>query len=250
MWIRIVDIDRASSAISLVVAPENAEESFAEMDAFVSKCRARGFGDVQLSYKLEAPKAVVRRLKDYCSANHLKTPEYIWSVPNPHKDILDLWSCQEPHTPAGITDIEYQMSVNDLATATTDLDTAIMLIGESLDVDPRGHFRLRLCAYELATNTIEHGNFKTNSPTICIRFVFSRNQVEGFYADNASVFVNKSTANVNLVEEQIKSRSKRGLGLYMMSGICNDWHYERVGAWNVTKFSLDIQRVKTVLKER
>jgi hypothetical protein len=59
-----------------------------------------------------------------------------------------------------------------------------------------------------------------------------------------------SVSEVDMVEEQIRSNSKRGLGLYLLNNVCDQWKYIRSGNWNLTTFSLEISRDTTPATER
>jgi len=138
--------------------------------------------------------------------------------------------------------VRYQLGVGDLGLAVERLNTAIALICASERLDPRSTLQLRLCVYELAMNSVEHGEFNNDNPTIHLTLEFSGNWVRVAYLDNAAGYLPDGRNDSNLVLEQIHSSNKRGLGLYMLNRICAEFGYDRSEQWNESTFSLEMNR--------
>ena len=249
MRIRIVDIDFAKSAAAVEVAPGRRGGPLEHVRAFVSRCKALGLNIVQVYYDGQTPPRMVTQLQSLCTTEQLPPPQSTPAElkpassppglpPNPHAK-----SRKKVFT-------EYTMSFGDMDTVIGDLTTTVMLIGEAADIDPRNQFMLRLCIYELIVNTVEHGTFDVDLPEVSVTMRFTDDSIIVSYADNATVFIADGASAVDMVEEQIKSSSKRGLGLYLLNNICSEWKSERAGDWNVTTFSLEIKRDKTPVSER
>ncbi len=250
MRIRIVDINFVKSMTTLEVTADLSEASRIYLLSFVSKCRALGLKDIRLYYPPDTPENAASRLKKFCSNEHM-------SPPRPTPSDIDLrlavqsGRLPQAHPCSGASFLsEYQVSFNDLDKVVNDLTTTVILISDTADLDPRSLFKLRLSLYELVVNTVEHGTFRVDSPEITVRLMFAEERVSVSYADNATVFMADNTSAVDMVEEQIKSSSKRGLGLYLLNNVCDDWKYKRVDDWNITTFGLEISRDTTPANER
>ena len=114
------------------------------------------------------------------------------------------------------------------------LHTTTALICAAEELDARTTLQLRLCIYELAANTVEHGTFTGAKPAIYLELNFTSDVVRIDYRDNADIFLMSGTVAIDLVEEKINTKSKRGLGLYILNKIGSDFEYERSEKWNIT----------------
>jgi anti-sigma regulatory factor (Ser/Thr protein kinase) len=253
MWLRIVDIDFDTSRVHLEVAPEESEEFFTRLDAFVSRCAAEDLDDVRLHHRRGTSKRNVTRLEDFCAMKNLRPPTA--QLPR----ISDAGACvrfrSEPKRSRKVSNkqghrIRYRVGIDRIDRAVERLNKAIALIADSEDLNPRSKLLLRLCVYELATNTIEHGTFSNAPPEICLELTFAECEVSVIYRDNADVFLTDSPASINMVEEQISTSSKRGLGLYMLNKLCPDFEYERVNDWNTSSFSLETKKEREFATKR
>ena len=139
------------------------------------------------------------------------------------------------------TPVKYRIAVDNLDTAMDRLHTTTALICAAEELDARTTLQLRLCIYELAANTVEHGTFTAAKPAIYLELNFTSEVVRIDYRDNADVFLTSGTVDIDLVEEKINTNSKRGLGLYMLNKISSEFEYERSEKWNITTFRLDIK---------
>jgi len=246
MWLRIIDIDLDVPCVQLEVEPDRSEECFARLESFVSRCVDEGIYDVRLYHRRGTSKRNMARLEDFAEMKRFCPP-----VPSPSRSDggrrpnNGFRSELPPGLPGVNTDrpaVRYEIGVDEREGAVERLHTMTALVCASESLDARSTLLLRLCIYELATNSIEHGTFTTESPSICLGLTFSENRVAVSYKDNADVFLTSSASEIDLLSERIKTNSKRGLGLYMLNKICVDFEYERSGEWNNTSFSLDMSR--------
>lgn len=245
MWLRIVDIDFDASRVHLEVAPEESEEFFTRLDTFASRCAAENLRDVRLHYRRGTSRRNVTRLEDFCAMKRLEPPNE--RRPRVDDSPVRVGFSSEPvrRRKANGGDgprTRYRIAVDRIDRAVERINKTIALIGESEDLDPRTALQLRLCVYELTTNAVEHGAFSTIPPMICLDLVFSEDRVSVTYRDNAGAFLTDSPASIDLVEEQINNSSKRGLGLYILGRLCSDFKYKREDDWNVSSFSLEVNR--------
>lgn len=256
MWLQIIDLDFDASRVHVEVAPGNSEECLARLDAFVATCTAEKIAEVRLHYRQRTLKRDVTRLEDFASTRQLPAP-----TPSPQRtqrsgDGGDCprFRCEIPRRRRRPKEsdikVRYQLRIDSCHDTPDRLHRAVRLIGASVDLDPRSALQLRLCVYELATNTVEHATFTTDTPAICLELAFTNHEVSVLYRDNSTVFLTDNTAEVDLIEEQIHSSSKRGLGLYLLNKLCSDFHYERKGDWNETTFLLGISRERTSITVR
>ena len=246
MWLRIVDIDLASGRVYLEVAPDCVDACFARLDSFVSRCADEGVYDVHLYYRDGTSKRNIARLEDFAEMKRFQPPAP--SPPNSegvggqYNRFRSEFPRRRSASKTSRPGLRYQIGVDMLAGAVERLHTMTALVCASENLDPRSTLLLRLCVYELASNSVEHGTFSTEMPIISLGLTFSDDRVSVRYRDNADVFLTTTESDIDLVAERIRSRSKRGLGLYMLNRICGDFEYERTGDWNVTSFSLEISR--------
>ncbi len=246
MWLRIVDIDLDAACVHLEVAPDHSEECFVRLDAFVSRCADDGIDDVRLYHHRGTSKRNVSRLADFAAMKRFAPPAPCPPSSIRYGDSGDRFRSESPRRRSGSKadrrGMRYHIDVDDMGRAVERLHIMTALVCASEDLDPRSTLLLRLCVYELASNSAEHGTFSTNSPGIRLGLTFSENRVTVTYRDNADVFLTPSAVDVDLVAERIDTSSKRGLGLYMLNKICGDFEYKRTGDWNITSFSLDMSR--------
>lgn len=250
MRIRIINIDFAKSAVAIEVTPKHTEASRVHLRTFVSKCRALGIKNIVLYYGPDTPKWAASLLKQFCSSENLPAPGPAPPGFNADQSYQSgLLAGAHLSTPKSRLS-EYEVSFRNLDTVINDLTTTVMLISDVADLDPRSQFKLRLSLYELVVNTVEHGTFCADTPEIAIRLTFAEERVSVSYADNATVFMADGVSAVDMVEEQIRSNSKRGLGLYLLNNVCEQWKYIRSENWNLTTFILEISRYTTTQTQR
>lgn len=160
MWLRVADIDFDAPRVHVEVSPDDADDCFVRLDAFVTRCAAEGFPDVQLHYRKGTSRRNVNRLRDFAAMKRLAPPSGRSSVPGGGA------THPFPRLPSQLADAtgdghRYQLRIRGTEHAVDYADSAVALIGTSLDLDPKSMLQLRLCVYELATNTVEHGDSPT-----------------------------------------------------------------------------------------
>jgi anti-sigma regulatory factor (Ser/Thr protein kinase) len=244
MWLRIIDIDPDASRVHLELAPDQSEECFSRLDSFISRCAEEGIVDIRLHYRRGTSKRNVMRLKDFAAMKRFQAP-----VPAPHRSggrppRPSPFALEHTSTVSSTGDpaVRYEIESAGTENAVELLHTTTALVCASENLDPRSTLLLRLFVYELTSNSVEHGMFATDAPAVRLCLEFSRDRVEVIYRDNAGEFLTTGAADGDLVGEQIRSNRKRGLGLYMLNKVCADLDYNRTDDWNVTSFSLGLNR--------
>jgi anti-sigma regulatory factor (Ser/Thr protein kinase) len=247
-------LDFDAGRIHVEVAPDELEDCFTRLDSFVSRCAAEGLPDVRLFHPKGTKKRNILRLKELAGLKQLAPPTGRSPAAAGRGGDCGRFRSELPGGGSGAKEtdawIRYQVGVGDIENAVGRLSSAIALIGDSEELDARSTLQLRLFVYELAMNSVEHGTFETDSPTICLGLSFSRDRASVTYRDNAAAFFTTSQTDVNLVEEKINTNSKRGLGLYMLNKMCDGFRYERTGDWNISSFSLEINREQVSVTKR
>ena len=120
------------------------------------------------------------------------------------------------------------------------INSAINYIGKAMNLDERTSSRLKLCVYELTVNSVEHGTFETDDPTITLVISSNKTHVTICYKDNANIFLTKGHQAID-IGNKIKTKSTRGLGLFIMNRLSQNFEYKRLGNWNVTTFKINKQ---------
>jgi anti-sigma B factor antagonist len=132
---------------------------------------------------------------------------------------------------------EHKIRLCDMEIAAERIGQLVLLLGTSLALDDESLSMLRLCLYELASNTVEHAAFGSENPEIRVTLVTQPDRVEVVYRDNASRFSTTNHKEIN-IERKMKDGHKRGLGLFMLDKIAQDLIYQRHGDWNETTFTI------------
>jgi anti-sigma regulatory factor (Ser/Thr protein kinase) len=241
-------MDLHASRVHVEVVPDDSDDLFARLDAFVASCNAESVVDVRLHYRKGVSRHDRKRFQNYTSMKRLPSPT-VWTgkvrasgdrrgYPRFHCESIPA----RRRSSRRDSDIGYRLRVDGGLETVEHLHKAVRLIGSSLDLDARSALQLRLCVYELATNTAEHATFNTASPEICVDLVFTARHVAVVYRDNSAAFLTAGPVTDGVVEERIHTNSKRGLGLYLLNKLCTEFRYQREDDWNVTSFSLEIDR--------
>jgi len=249
MWLRVADIDFDAPRVHVEVAPDETGDCFVRLDAFVRRCAAEGFPDVQLHCRKGTSRRNVRRLREFAAMKRLAPPSGRPPVPGAGAT----HPCPRlPSRAAGATGDEncHQLRIRGTEHAVDYVNSAVALIGTSLDLDARSMLQLRLCVYELAANTVEHGRFTDAAKEIRLQLEFSGGRVYVSYCDNAESFPTTSSQQGGLVEKLISTSGKRGIGLFMINRLSSDFEYRRDGDWNVSTFSLDVNQEHASIHER
>jgi len=249
MWLRVADIDFDARCVHVEVSPDDTDDCFVRLDAFVTRCAREGFPDAQLHYRKGTSRRNVSRLRDFAAMKRLAPPS--GRSPVPGGGVAHPFPC----LPSQLADAtgdghRYQLRIRGTEHAVDYADSAVALIGTSLDLDARSMLQLRLCVYELAANTVEHGRFTHAAKEICLQLEFSGDRVYVSYCDNAESFPTTSRQQGGLVETLINTSRKRGIGLFMLNRLSSDFEYRRDGDWNVSTFSLDVNQEHASIHER
>jgi anti-sigma B factor antagonist len=144
------------------------------------------------------------------------------------------FACSGRYDDSG-SSVEYEFSCRDLYAVLDHLTTAVLIVGYSVPLDEDSLSRLRLCLYELATNTVEHGTFDHARPEIRVSLIVGEDCIVAKYSDNARAFSTLRGRRID-IGEKISRRAKRGLGLFLLNNITEGLSYERDSAWNRTSF--------------
>ncbi|MFH1754928.1 MAG: anti-sigma factor antagonist, partial [Candidatus Latescibacterota bacterium] len=143
----------------------------------------------------------------------------------------------EPSHGADEPIVEYSFSTSNLDNAVDESRAITTLISDAFNLEDRIYYRLKLCIYELAVNSVEHGIFKSIPPLISCAVSRHDDQLRVCYKDNAEGYPENAFQDVH-IEDKIKSKSKRGLGLFIMNRLAEDLRFERVGKENKTTFTI------------
>jgi anti-sigma regulatory factor (Ser/Thr protein kinase) len=155
-----------------------------------------------------------------------------------------------PEDGAGAADVAYyRICANGLDGAVENINKVVAIVGTSLDLDPRSTLQLRLCVYELSTNTAEHGVFASGPCSIDVELFFGRSSVRVVYRDNSERFSTHGPGDSRIVGRNISTGRKRGLGLYMINRLCSDLSYRRIDGWNTSSFILETDKNTLAVKK-
>ena len=135
---------------------------------------------------------------------------------------------------------EYLLSFSKSEKTLDTINSAINYIGRAMNLDKRTSSRFKLCVYELTVNSVEHGTFETDDPTITLVISSDETHVTVCYKDNANIFQAKGHQAID-IGNKIKTKSTRGLGLFIMNRLSQNFEYKRLGNWNVTTFLIKKQ---------
>jgi|GEM_PF-1990887 len=95
---------------------------------------------------------------------------------------------------------------------------------------------LALCTYELAVNSVEHGQL-ASGVRIRADIRVSGERISLVYRDDGVAFSTLRDGDLDL-QRKIERGERRGLGLYLLRGLAGSLDYSRDGNWNVTTLSL------------
>jgi len=133
----------------------------------------------------------------------------------------------------------YVIRLRDMDTALANVTRAVALLGACTGCGAQAPPLLRLACYELAANTVEHGQFDVEAE-IRIGLRMGVGGVHLSYRDNSKAFSTEGKGGVN-VGDKIARGERRGLGLFMLGQIAGSFEYERVEGWNVTTLFIPVK---------
>jgi len=243
-WIRIDRLDFTRRAILLSVDSRRHPSALEHMDELLELCRSRGFTRIAVAFS--ARDRGERKLLDYLLARHGAVAERRRSSAASKGGAA--WSCAE-RVDEGAANIEYNLRIRDMATAFDRATTAAILIGCAADIDPSTRGHLRLAMYELAVNSVEHGEFDEAAPELRIAVRVTAQNVWLHYMDNGALFVTGKHVHMD-VAAKIAQNDKRGLGLYILNKLADAIDYKRMQEWNVTTLNFLMKETPTTRSYR
>ncbi|MDH3198484.1 MAG: anti-sigma factor antagonist [Candidatus Krumholzibacteria bacterium] len=243
-WIRIDRVDFTRGAVSLSVDSRGHDAALEHLDELLEQCRSRGLTRIAVAFA-ERERSE-RALLDYLLARHGAVVERRRPARRPRG--ADAWSSTARVSGEAAT-VEYSLRLDNLATALDRTTTAAILIGCASDLDQTTRSHLRLAMYELAVNSVEHGEFQNDAPEIRIAVRVSRARAWLYYMDNGALFVTGKHMHMDIADK-IAQRDKRGLGLYILNKLANTIEYKRLQDWNVTTLVFEAKEERTTQSYR
>jgi anti-sigma regulatory factor (Ser/Thr protein kinase) len=239
MWLRINNADFDAMHLSLEVSPNDVVSFGTKFERFIVLCKSEGFRRIAVGYGDDISPAHLRELEECAERRFLDLHGPGVNPPAAPVTSKGRLTCdaESAESPAEPGCIQYQLVISGFDLATDWVLSAIHLICSSLGIEDVPAGNLRLCAYELVANCIEHGVFEVPTPTVVLSMKFQESEVEVTYLDNGTPFVS-SRPLVDLVEEQAQSGSRRGLGLFIIHRLGCDVDSTRTDDWNVTSFTI------------
>ncbi|MDH3216062.1 MAG: ATP-binding protein [Candidatus Krumholzibacteria bacterium] len=113
----------------------------------------------------------------------------------------------------------------------------VRLIAAAHSLKANHELDLRFATYELLTNTLQHGVFCHDSPSVRLSIAVTSESIGVVYKDNAEPFDTDVERDLD-VGVLIKNKTKRGLGLWLIQKLANEFTFDREGQWNVTRLRL------------
>ncbi len=236
----IEDINFTDGSIAIRINGEIDRRSTKRLTRYIKICQDIGINNIDILYSETLSKRSQEAIKTISKQTGSKDVSEASKSGNKLK-MSKSTRFEYRNVAAGESDrsnnIEYCLSFLDLSAALAEINLAVTLIGRALELDDSTLSRLQLCIYELAINTVEHGTFQTDQPSIVLSITANDAYVTVRYRDNADVFLTKTELHVN-ISDKIKERETRGLGLFIMNQLSVDTEYKRLGSWNVTSFKV------------
>ena len=255
VWLRITDIDLQSSRICVDIAPRATADFLPRLERFVSRCNLEGIRGVDIFYNPDTDTNDIQRITRFAAARKLRRPVAGISRFDPGRSVGRGYNrtrfrfSGDPKADSNLTtgsgeSTTYRIAAEGINNAVENINKVVAIVGAAMELDPRSALQLRLCIYELSTNTVEHATFPTDNCQINIVIKFDRSRAWVEYSDNSDLFPTITSSNAGLVGRNISTGRKRGLGLYMINRLSSDFCYERVDGCNTSSFSLEISRIK------
>lgn len=236
MKFMITHIDFDSRCVYIEVGPQHTGKSLDTLVGLLAECRTHGFDDTRVHCETGMTNLQMVVINEMCE----KYGAQIVTGDLPVHELdgrNHLWTCSDP---AAMEDPDmparYCMEFLDMDNVSDRIGAAMMLIGSASRVDPTTTRHMRLCGYELATNTVEHGS-STREKEISVTVDIFPTEIGIRYSDTADPFVTMDGRKIN-VGEKIKRGEKRGLGLFILNKLAKSMTYERLDDTNVTELLL------------
>ena len=240
MHLTVRSINFADHAISLEIDRSITVSHFDYLQKYIDFCSTLGFSAIDIFYPTHIPVMAFVMLQEL--QKERQTAKSPATNANPVAAATDSsrsceFECMRLQGDSGER-IEYRVRFSDPAVTLDRLTTAVLLLGASIPLDEESQSYLRLCVYELAANSLEHGDFDGRCPVVTVSLSFTDTHIEVAYSDNSETFSTATKKSVD-VGEIIKQRGKRGLGLFLLQNITEDLDYRRVGDENSTRFKIE-----------
>jgi len=237
MRVRIIHIDFIRGEIAIELNPAIAGEALKSLDGFLHVCRERGLEHMRVCCRLGMSNLQMLLLRELCQRHKAQlelAPDHVDKITGPER-LTSTSSHAGDKWPGAL---EYQFRAQTLADVVGRVATTTILIGlaTALDETSRGH--LRLFAYELAMNCVEHGSFGEATPDIRMDITMTDTGITVSYRDNANIFMTGNHLHLD-VDRKIAEGDKRGLGLFIMNRLARTFDYRRLGEWNVTTLTMN-----------
>ncbi|UCG50486.1 MAG: STAS domain-containing protein [Candidatus Latescibacterota bacterium] len=246
MHLIVRSIDFTNHAITIEVDQSTSLSHHDHIAWFIGFCTDLGFSDVKICYPKNLPLMSfvmlqeMQKKRDSCGPVTLSPRERV-NAPS-SRDACQ-FHCTVPRT-GEWTDVEYQFRCSDFPDVLEHLTLVSLLIGYSVPFDEESLSYLRLCTYELGANTVEHGTFQHDNPEATVKIVIRGDHFDVTYSDNAEQFATTHIREVDIAKN-IRTGSKRGLGLYLLQKITQDLTYTRDAIWNRTNFKIKRRETAT-----
>jgi anti-anti-sigma factor len=156
------------------------------------------------------------------------------------------WRCCD--VPGEGNGVEYHIRMECVPGVVERMRTAIILIGESCEMDDMTRKRLRFCVYELASNTIEHGIAGGARPEIRLTLRLEKAAIRVIYRDNGHPFATDNPGAIDVMTKVARG-DRRGLGLFLLQRLSRV-EYRRTRNWNTTVLTLELRRPVETYEER
>jgi anti-sigma B factor antagonist len=235
MFIVLNRINFDDRSIAACVGSCSEPYSYERLRDYLCTCRKLGFTRFELTLSdplPDQPEAICKRLEDelsvFVSPSAFSAPRWMRRRPPREHQIL------RASAPGRVN---YGITFRNMKTVLAEVTQFVLLIGNSVPLGERALSHLRLCLYELAVNSVEHGHFTTKAPMITVRIGITGDMVVTTYGDNALPFQTTGTPDVD-IEQQIRGGIRRGLGLFMVRRLTSDLKFTRIRRWNRTTFTV------------
>ena len=243
-WIHIDRLDFARRSVSLSMDFRGHDEALVHLDHLLELCRSRRLTRIAVAYTRR--EQVDGSRLDGLLERHGAVVERRRLVPRPHGAAA--WSCTA-RGDGEVATVEYNLRLSNIASAPEQITTAAILIGCACDLDQTTSSHLRLAMYELAVNSVQHGEFGNGAPEIRIAVRVSRAVVRLYYMDNGALFVTGKHMHMDIADK-ISQRDRRGLGLYILNKLTDALEYKRLQEWNVTTLTFEAKEGRKTQSHR
>ncbi len=240
MYLIVQSIDFVDRSISLEIDRSVTTAHFDHLQKYMNYCSNLGYSNIDLFYPTHMPVMAFVMLQQIQSTVQTDEARVETAVTPPGSTTYCAaceFECVKPPNDSG-KHIEYRICCTEPNNTLEQLTTAVLLLGASVPLDEASLSYLRLCLYELAANSLEHGEFQGKRPVVSVSLSFGDTDIDVTYTDNAAPFSTAVKKSIN-VGDKIRQRSKRGLGLFLLQEIATELDYKRVRNENSTRFKIE-----------